>query len=240
MLNIDPSLRRYQTKEEYVYEVLYSAILKCELKPGERLVMDHLSKELGTSTIPIRAALQRLQAEGLVEITPHAGAVVSVVSLDMIAELFALLEALERVAFRAAAEKAGEADIAALESILSQMDQALEQEDTRRWSDLNTAFHRTVAEITGMNLLLEFTNRTLDSWNRLNRCYFEQVGSLRMRQAQAEHHQMVILLTRRETNSLEELATRHNRLAYEGYRDLIAEKHLTSFIEHSNEGQNHG
>lgn len=50
------------------------------MKPGERIVIDTLSAQLGISLIPMCAALQRLQAEGLVDITPHIGAVVSELS----------------------------------------------------------------------------------------------------------------------------------------------------------------
>jgi DNA-binding GntR family transcriptional regulator len=71
---------KYRTKEEYAYDVLRRAILHCQLQPGEKLVADNLGATLGISPIPIRAALQRLQAEGLVEITPHTGVVVSQLS----------------------------------------------------------------------------------------------------------------------------------------------------------------
>ena len=88
MLTSQSSPRLYRTKEEYVYDTLRAAIMRCELKPGKKLVMDNLSVELDVSPIPIRGALQRLQAEGLVEIIPHTGAVVSAISPDTVNEIF--------------------------------------------------------------------------------------------------------------------------------------------------------
>ena len=220
------SQNRYQTKEEYVYHVLRDAILTVDLRPGDKLVMDRISEDLGTSPIPIRSALQRLQAEGLVEITPHAGAVVSAVSLSEIDEIFTMLEALERTAYRVAANSATEDDIRKLDGIITRMDSAMQIENTRLWSDLNIEFHLLVAEITGMDLMVEFTRRTMDKWIRLSRCYFGQIGSLRMEVAQSEHHQILENLKRGSTNALEDLAIRHNRQAYQVYQELIERENI--------------
>src|SRR5512137_2033776 len=98
---------RHRTKEDYAYAVLRAAILRCEMKPGDRLVIDTLSTQLGISPIPIRAALQRLQAQGLVEITPHTGAVVSEIPLGNIEQVSLVLERLELMGFEFAAPRVG-------------------------------------------------------------------------------------------------------------------------------------
>ena len=116
---------RHRTKEDYAYEVLRAAILRCEMKPGDRIVIDTLSAQLGISPIPLRAVLQRLQAEGLVEITPHTGAVVSELSPANIEQVSFILERLELMGFELAAPRAGAADIAALRDILDPMDAVL-------------------------------------------------------------------------------------------------------------------
>lgn len=80
MLTRQAATKLHRTKEEYAYDTLRAAIGHCNLRPGEKLVIDSLSLELDISPIPIRVALQRLQAEGLVEIKPHTGAIVSPIS----------------------------------------------------------------------------------------------------------------------------------------------------------------
>ena len=211
----------FQTKEDFVYQTLRAAILHCELPPGEKLVVDRLSTRLGTSTIPIRTALQRLQAEGLVEIVPHTGAVVSGISTGLVTEVFSMLEALESVAFSQAAKIVKAEDLAGLQSILEQMDQALKKRDANLWSDLNSRYHRAVAEITGMKLLIEFTHRTLDDWDRLRRYFFTEDPSGRLPLAQADHRKMLELLRKGDEPALMAVVLRHNRAARDAYCRLL-------------------
>ena len=72
----------HRTKQEFVYRTLRDAILRCELQPGERLVIDDLARRLNVSIIPVREALQLLQAESLVQVVPHVGTSVTPVSRD--------------------------------------------------------------------------------------------------------------------------------------------------------------
>ena len=85
MCKIYPS---HQTKEQYAYTSLHSAIIRRDLVSGEKLVIDRLSTEMGLSQIPTRAAIQRLQSEGLVVINPHAGAMVALLPPEKIQEIF--------------------------------------------------------------------------------------------------------------------------------------------------------
>lgn len=224
----------FQTKEEYAYSLLRERILSGQIAPGERLVMDHLSKEMGISPIPLRGALQRLHTEGLVDITPHSGAVVTAISKEEIGEIFLLLEALESVAFRQAAGRAQAAHLEELRSILAEMDGAAaavrdalqsgsgaaagSQVDAavERWATTNDAFHRAVAALSGMKLLVELTSRVLDQWTRLRRRYHPTLAA-RIADAQAEHHQMVHFLAQGDADSLAALAVEHNRSARQAY-----------------------
>ncbi len=188
---------RHRTKEDYAYDVLRAAILRCELKPGDRLVIDTLSSQLGISPIPMRAALQRLQAEGLAEITPHTGAVVSELSPAAIEQVSLMLERLELMGFEFAAQCARAEEIDALRNHVAEMDTVLQAGDTEHWSEMNNEFHRAIADLSGNKLLAEFTGRTLDDWIRLRRWYLPDVVA-QLSQAQAEHREMVELLARRD------------------------------------------
>lgn len=211
----------FQTKEEYAYAALRSAILRCDLAPGEKLVIDRLSTELGISQIPVRAAVQRLQAEGLVHISPHTSATVASLSPEKVDEVFALLESLERTAFRAVAQKASDEQFALLDDFVRQMDAALVEEDPERWLQLNATFHRAIAEIAAMPLLQDFTSRVLDEWERVSHFYFRYVTSGRLPQAQTEHHQIVALLRAADLEALDSLAITHNREALHAYQGML-------------------
>lgn len=214
--------KSYQTKEEYIFETLRDAILQCKIQPEERLVIDHLASTFGVSSIPIRTVLQRLQSEGLVEITPHAGAVVSSISPDTIDELFSILGLLEGIAFLSAAQKIKDSDINQLESILNEMDKAASNENADQWSDYNRNFHIRIAEIAQMGLVVDFTKRVLDRWDRMRRFYmFKEVFSHRLAKSQGDHRLMFELLKQRKGEELVETASQHNAIAKQAYINWI-------------------
>ena len=115
---------RHQTKQEFVYRTLRKALLACEIQPGERLVIDDLAKRLGVSIIPVREALQMLQAEGLVVNVPHVGAAAAPLSRESIVDVFSVLEGLEVVATRLLAERGSRDAVRALEPHRRGMDKA--------------------------------------------------------------------------------------------------------------------
>jgi len=78
-----------------VAESLRERILDGEFKAGFPLRQDALASEFGVSRIPIREALMQLEAEGLIKIHPHRGAIVSELSTEEVQELFALRALLE-------------------------------------------------------------------------------------------------------------------------------------------------
>lgn len=211
----------FQTKEEYAYQALRQAILRCELAPDEKLVIDRLSVEMGLSQIPVRAAIQRLQAEGLVVINPHSSATVAPLSPDKVNEVFTLLESLERAAFRIASQKCSPSDLATLDLLVDQMEVALTDNDSTAWLAANIAFHRQIAELAAMPLLVDFTSRVLDEWERISHFYFQHVTSARLPQAQDEHRQIVSLLRAGDAKGLDDLAVSHNRAANQAYQSML-------------------
>jgi DNA-binding GntR family transcriptional regulator len=212
-----PSGARYRTKQELVYKTLRDAIMRCDLAPGQRLLIDELARRLEVSAIPVREALQLLQSEGLVVNVPHVGATVAPISLESIHEVFAIMEGLEIVAARGAAERLSDKEAAELEALVSRMDEALEQHQYERWADLNSRFHLAIGRISAMPMLLEMTERVLARWDRLRRYYFDGVLVHRVDQAQAEHHQLVDAMKAKDPGGVERIMRQHNRGALEAY-----------------------
>jgi len=211
----------YQTKEDFAYDILREAILNCEIEPGEKLVIDQLSEELEISTIPIRAAIQRMGMEGLVIIKPHSPAQVSPITIYMIQETFALLASLELIAYEQIAQEANTHTIKKLEELVNSMDETLAGEDRRSWARININFHRAIAEASHMPLLIEFTNRTLDQWRRLSQHYFKEVASIRIQTAQQEHRDIITFIKAKNVAELKILAQTHNLKAASAYQQLI-------------------
>jgi DNA-binding GntR family transcriptional regulator len=92
--------RGYRSIGDMVYEVLREALLSGALSPGERLRQEALATAIGVSRLPVRAALVRLQAEGLVEFYPRRGYVVQSLTHREITEIYELRGLLETYALR--------------------------------------------------------------------------------------------------------------------------------------------
>jgi DNA-binding GntR family transcriptional regulator len=211
-----PPEQSYRTKSELVYSTLRRAIMRCELGPGTRLIIDDISEALGVSHIPVREALNLLQSEGLVTVVPHSGATVAPVSPGDVTEIFSIMEGLEIVATRVAAERASPEQLDLLAAMLPQLDAAVTAQEPEAWAELNIAFHREIAAITGMPMLNEMMNRVLDRWDRVRR--FVKVLPERMSEAQQQHHDIVRALQRHDIATAQALATLHNRGALGAYQ----------------------
>ena len=210
------------TKNAFVHQTLREAIIRGELPPGQRLVIDELARRYQVSIIPVREAIRFLQAEGLVVSVPHVGATVAPISRESVLEVFTLLEGLEIVGSRAAAERASPAALDEIGRLVRAMDEALTADVPQRWADLNTEFHLAISRAAGMPILHQMTERAFDLWDRVRRHYFRGVLSRRARKAQAEHRLILQHLRRRELIALEESIRRHNQnalLAYTAYLD---------------------
>ena len=212
----------HRTKQEFVYRTLRDAIVKCELSPGERLVIDDLARRLEVSAIPVREALHLLQSEGLVVLVPHVGATVATLSRESIAEVFTVMEGLEIVATRAAAERATAEDLAALEEMVVLMDAALATGAHDQWGNLNTRFHSAICRMTGMPMLQEMMARALDRWDRVRRYFFTGVLVHRAEQAQREHHALLDAIRHQAYDRLENTIREHNRGALADYTAYLA------------------
>jgi DNA-binding GntR family transcriptional regulator len=216
-----PKETRHRTKQEFVYATLRDAIMKCELRPGERLVIDDLARRLSVSSIPVREALQILQSEGLVTTVPHVGATVAPISRESILEVFTVMEGLEIVATRAAAERATASDLEELEQIVAGMDRTLAAGLHEMWADLNTRFHVTISRMTGMPMLQEMTEWVMGRWDRVRRLYFNGVLVHRVEQAQEEHHVILRAIRDRDLDLLERTVRKHNSGALASYNAFL-------------------
>lgn len=210
-----------RTKQQFVYQTLRSAIVRNELMPGQRLIIEDIARQLKVSTIPVREALQLLQAERLVQSSPHSGAVVAPISCESVVETFTLLEGLESVSARTAAQHLEEEGLAELTALLGEMDSALAGEQHERWSELNVGFHLTIARLTQMPLLEEITAHVFGRWQRVQRYFFGKVLSHRVEHAQQEHHAIVRAMREGSVEELERLVKHHNQAALAAYREYL-------------------
>lgn len=132
-----------------VYERIRRAIIEGEHPPGSRLVEQRLAEDLGVSRTPVREALRRLDAEGLVVVEPNRGAQVPERSAAEVADLYDARSRLEAYAAELAAARRDDRDLAALDAALAAFDAAVTSvrgrratlAQARRLDAANAAFH---------------------------------------------------------------------------------------------------
>lgn len=205
----------FRSKNELVCEELRRAIIREELKPGVRLVIDELAEEMGVSQIPIREALRQLEAAGFVKFEPHIGATVTEISADLIFEVFALLEAMEVICSRTACQRMNNEHLETLATLINEMECCLDDADL--WSEANKRLHQFICESAGVSLIAKMMQIALDHWDRLRLHYLQDVFTYRIRVAHQEHKSILEAFRTRDPDLVERVIRAHNRSALEAY-----------------------
>jgi DNA-binding GntR family transcriptional regulator len=144
-------------------------ILSGEMPDGHPLRQDALAEQMGTSRIPVREALSRLESEGLVANYPHRGYIVTGLSRDEIEELFDLRGLLEPELIRYAIPRFTDADLNNARSILKEYDASLVTEDVDSWGDMNRRFHMALYTPSGRTKTLDIVKGLLVNADRYTR-----------------------------------------------------------------------
>jgi DNA-binding GntR family transcriptional regulator len=188
-----------------VSEQIRGRILDGTLKPGERLVEDRLSTELGVSRVPVREALRGLSVEGLVTLLPRRGATVTEVTPETVAELVEVRALLEGLNARLAAQRHDPEIVAALKDTLARGNQAAKTGSAEELAHLNAEFHERLAEAS-RNSVLSDVMRGLRERTSIA---FAINGRARAREDWEEHAGILAAVIAGDAELAALLATRH-------------------------------
>lgn len=130
----------------YAYAKIRAAIISLEFQPGEALQETALARRLGASRTPVREALRRLQGEGLVEVAPSKGMIVAQVSVQDVENAYFIIEVLEGVSARLAAERLESAEANALREVMARFT-AAEPLALDEWIRVDSSFHDVVRQM---------------------------------------------------------------------------------------------
>ncbi len=200
---------RVSSLPEIVYERLRRGILTGEYPPGHALRQDELAAKLGTSRVPLREAMRRLETEGLLILRPRRGYAVISLEEDEIREIFELRAEIEEYAGKIAAVTRTPSDIALVETALGAMEDISVSTPRKldKWLDANTEFHERLFGSAQRKHLLRITQLLRDLVEPYIRV---EVGLTKdVAQAQSEHRAMVTALRKGDATRLGQLCRQH-------------------------------
>src|SRR5712691_4341636 len=189
---------------------LREEILAGRLQPGTELAEVALSEQLGVSRGPIREAIGRLAAEGLVTVRPRRGAVVRSLSKDEFLELYQVREALEMMAVRLAVPKLAAGDIAELEQLIAAMNGHADRDEVAEFFEANMAFHARLFEASGNARLQELYGQLVGQMGRYRMRSLTLRGNLQ--RSVAEHGAILRAAKRGDADRAAHLMSEHIRV----------------------------
>jgi DNA-binding GntR family transcriptional regulator len=194
------------------YEAVRQMILSGEAEAGSRLGEAELAETLGLSRTPVREALQRLGADGLVDVLPHRGARVARWTRDDLAEIFELRSLLEPyAAARAARLGRDETVLAELRGHCSAMERAAADGDLARVAQLNSRFHAALNDASGNRRLPAMLTSVMHAPLILGT--FRRYDAEAMARSMNHHRELVAALTARDPAWAESVMRAHVRAA---------------------------
>jgi DNA-binding GntR family transcriptional regulator len=206
-------------RSQWAYERLHEAVREGAIEPGQRIMEVELSGWLGVSRTPVREAMRRMQAEGLLEPAAGGGLAVVVYGPRAIAEFYAVRESLEGTAAALAARNADATELGMLSALMEAM-RAL-PEDPRVHARENEALHEHIYQAAHNRFLLKSLRTLLNFVPLLGRTTYHDPG--RIDRALAEHQEIAAAILARDPDRAEEAARAHIRSALESRMRVVAE-----------------
>jgi len=203
---------RVPNKAEQAYVYIKDNITNGTYGPEFRLVLAQIATELGISVVPVREAIRRLEAEGLVTFTQNIGAQVVATDGREYQYTMETLSLVEGMATAMAAPFLEPSDIASARAINAEMRQCLNDFDPKRFTELNHDFHTVIYEHCSNLHILDLVHR---GWNRLATIRESMFTFIPGRaQGSVEEHDHLLDLIESNADPLTiEMAARAHRLA---------------------------
>ncbi len=142
------------TLHEQIYDQIKDRLITGQFAPGQKMMLRGLAQALGTSIMPVRDALQRLESIGVLVMLPNRTMMVPEINPELVTEIMDIRVAMEGLAAERAAQRATRADVGLIEQHLSALRASAEAGDSSGFLQANWAFHRSIAQAARNQLLL--------------------------------------------------------------------------------------
>jgi DNA-binding GntR family transcriptional regulator len=190
------------------------------LKPGDRLDEQSLAHRFEVSRTPVREALRQLSASGLVEVRPRQGAVVSVITLPRLVEMFEVMAELEAMCARLAARRMSDQERADLKRFVDQCEDFEKKTDLEGYYAANKVFHDAIYDGSHNEVLADMTRSLHRRTAPYRRHQLNRPG--RITESLAEHKEVVDAILAYDADGASRLMARHVNVQGDVFTDFIS------------------
>ena len=201
------TMNEYLPLRDVVFNKLRQAILRGELKPGERLMEIQLANKLGVSRTPIREALRKLELEGLVNMVPRKGAEVADITEKSLRDVLEVRKALEELSVQLACEKITEEEIEELKRVAERFKDTLDDQDVTKIAEADVAFHDVIYTATDNQKLILLLNNLREQMYRYRVEYLKKEEAYP--QLIAEHEELIDNISKRNKEEATRIMCEH-------------------------------
>jgi len=207
--------------KERAYEEIKRRLLTGRYPPGSFLAERQLADQLGMSKTPVKAALERLEHEGFISVSPQQGIVVRELTVHEIADQYEIRAALETYTVRAVAGRLASDQTARLRANLKAQEKTRGKGEVARCVELDAEFHTLFAEFLGNQEILRVTSQLREKMQRVITAVF-RLNPARFDSSYEEHRAIADAVTRGDGDGAAALVERHLAI---GKQFLLSPRH---------------
>ena len=206
-MDFEVNMNEYLPLRDVVFNTLRKAILRGELKPGERLMEIQLANKLGVSRTPIREAIRKLELEGLVQMIPRKGAEVAQITEKNMQDVLEVRKALEELSVQLACERITPEQVEEMKMAAEDFRKVLKSGDVTKIAEADVKFHDIIFAATNNQRLITLLNNLREQMYRFRVEYLKQKECYP--QLLEEHDKLIALISGGEVEEACELMGCH-------------------------------
>ena len=206
-MDFEVNMNEYLPLRDVVFNTLRKAILRGELKPGERLMEIQLANKLGVSRTPIREAIRKLELEGLVLMIPRKGAEVAQITEKNMQDVLEVRKALEELSVQLACERITPEQVEEMKMAAEDFRKVLKSGDVTKIAEADVKFHDIIFAATNNQRLITLLNNLREQMYRFRVEYLKQKECYP--QLLEEHDKLIALISGGEAEEACELMGCH-------------------------------
>ena len=206
-MDFEVNMNEYLPLRDVVFNTLRKAILRGELKPGERLMEIQLASKLGVSRTPIREAIRKLELEGLVLMIPRKGAEVAQITEKNMQDVLEVRKALEELSVQLACERITPEQVEEMKMAAEDFRKVLKSGDVTKIAEADVKFHDIIFAATNNQRLITLLNNLREQMYRFRVEYLKQKECYP--QLLEEHDKLIALISGGEVEEACELMGCH-------------------------------